>query len=458
LQVPRSPLTEGSIRRNISALAGPLALSSVLMGGVSMIEAWMVGHLGKEAIAAGGMSRQMMMILLMVGGTVSTGTTALVARYVGGGKWEQARQVTNQSFLFILVLCLTVLTPLGWFLSRPLLGLLGAAPEVVELGVPYLRLNFAGLAVGLTAFVMSASLRGAGDAQTPLRVNLLTNVINVGADYLFIFGPWGLPRWGLNGAAMGALLARGVAFALLFWILWSGRFVAAFDRTRGWRFNYSLIGRIFRIGLPASLDGLILNAFGIGLLRLIARTKEGTSAVSAYLIAMQVRNLATWVSHGFQSAATTLVGQNLGADKPERAAACGWEAAKLTVLWMAGMGTLFFLFPRPLIALFIRGDKGADEVIAMGVQFMRINAFALPLLGLGITLSGGLQGAGDTTSPMRYSFISQICVGLPLCWFLSRVMGWGTTGIWIGLSVAMLVRGGLATWKFHRGEWQRIVI
>jgi Na+-driven multidrug efflux pump len=405
LQVPRSPLTEGSIRRNISALAGPLALSSVLMGGVSMIEAWMVGHLGKEAIAAGGMSRQMMMILLMVGGTVSTGTTALVARYVGGGKWEQARQVTNQSFLFILVLCLTVLTPLGWFLSRPLLGLLGAAPEVVELGVPYLRLNFAGLAVGLTAFVMSASLRGAGDAQTPLRVNLLTNVINVGADYLFIFGPWGLPRWGLNGAAMGALLARGVAFALLFWILWSGRFVAAFDRTRGWRFNYSLIGRIFRIGLPASL-----------------------------------------------------VGQNLGADKPERAAACGWEAAKLTVLWMAGMGTLFFLFPRPLIALFIRGDKGADEVIAMGVQFMRINAFALPLLGLGITLSGGLQGAGDTTSPMRYSFISQICVGLPLCWFLSRVMGWGTTGIWIGLSVAMLVRGGLATWKFHRGEWQRIVI
>jgi Na+-driven multidrug efflux pump len=173
---------------------------------------------------------------------------------------------------------------------------------------------------------------------------------------------------------------------------------------------------------------------------------------------MRVRNLATWVTWGFQSATTTLVGQNLGAGKPDRAAACGWEAAKLTVLWMAGMGALFFLFARPLIAFFIRGGGGSEEVIAMGVQFMRISAFALPLLGLGMTLSGGLQGAGDTLSPMRYSFISQLCVGLPLCWFLGHIVGWGTTGIWIGFTAAMLVRGALATWKFRRGEWRKIEI
>jgi putative MATE family efflux protein len=431
-------------------LAWPLVLFSVLQGFVGFVDAWMVGGLGAAAVAAVGLSRQVWLLVLAAGTAFSSGTTILVAQAIGAGQPDQARRVLNQGVLAAAVGSGLLLVPVSGRAAVWILFAMGAKPEVIAVGAPYLRLLSLSVPFTLVGFVASAGLRGAGDTRTPLVIAVAMNVVHVAANYAFLFGHWGCPRLEVTGAALGSLLARVFALILSLAVLTSGRFALRFGPGRDFTPNVEGLRRLCRLGVPTALDGVALNAAGALMQRLVAATELSTVALSAYHLGMQLRTLATWIGVGLSSAAVTMVGQNIGAGKFERAARGGWQAAALAAAWTGFVGLAFFVFARPLMATFI-----ADAaVIAHGVEFLCITALGLPFLGLGLALSGALQGAGNTVSPFRYSLVSQFLVGLPLAYFLAFPCGWQTTGLWIGFTVSLVVRGALNVYKFRQGDWR----
>jgi putative MATE family efflux protein len=413
---------------------------------VGVVDFLFVSSLGTQAIASVGVAVQIQFLTFGLLEAVTTGTVALIAREIGSGRpFEAARAMRTA---LVLAAIFGALLMLAIPLSDPILRWMGVAPEVRELGGRCLRILLGfGIPVSVGA-TLAMGLRGAGDVRTPLAIGIVTNLVNVAACWLLIFGNLGAPELG----AEGSVWASGIAFvtgALLFLWLWErGDLVLPAPPWRG-NVTLALARRLLRVGIPTALER---GAFQLGLLLFLRIVAEfGTEPISAYLIGVRILAFCFVPGFGFANAAATLVGQNLGAGRPQDAVRSGWRATAGAVLVMSSVGLAIILLAEPLAGSF--GAVG-PETVRLAVIFIYILGAAQPLMALEFTLGGALRGAGDTRFPLFALLAGLVVFRLGAAEFIAKPLFGNVVAVWSCLLADYLVKGALLTWRFRSGRWQ----
>lgn len=439
---------EPSVRRRVRTLAWPAVLEQLLNMSVGLADTYIVGHLGAAPLAAVGLSVQSLNLFWALFSAIGVGSTALVARRIGAREPEAASDVARQSILLALVIGVFVAAIL-WLGAPLFLDWLGAAPDVIQLGTAYLRAVASTVYMLSILFIGSAIMRGAGDTRTPMLVMLVINVVNIVVAYTLAYGVGPLPRLGVLGSGIGAASARGLGGLLMLALLVRGRGPVKIGYKIP-RPDLKTIGQILRVGLPAAAEQLLMR-FG-QLLLVTFITGLGTVAYAAHQVAINALSVAYMPGFGFALAATTLVGQELGAKRPERASQSVYEALRMVVIVMAIMGGLVSIFPAQVMGVF----TSDPAVIATGVPALRIAGFAMPFLGIGFTLAGSLRGAGDTISVLViYGACIWVVRVANAYWLGPRL---GLTGIWIAVGVDFIARAVLLALRFRSGKWKLVEV
>jgi putative MATE family efflux protein len=450
-------LVEGPLRGAVWRLAWPTMLQNVIGGLQGMVDHAMVGHyVGYTGNAAIGVSWQIFLVVIVFVASLFTGMSVLVARFAGAGDAEQVNRTVHQAFLTVVALALLVLAPLGYLLAPGLLGLVNAAPEVQAEALPYLRIMFV-FSVGLLIFFMlGGALRSAGDARTPLRLGVVLTVLNIGLNVVLIRGLGPIPAYGTAGAAMGTVIATGGIGAYALVALRRGHWVVGFPRSASIRPDWQIIRALFRFGLPAGVQGVAMNAAGVVLLAFIGSLAHSAAAQAAFAVGYtELFSLVTWTSVGLMGAAAAVAGQSLGAGRPERAEAAVHAAARIAIVGAVLIGALFLLIPRQLLAVFGMTDP---VVVELGVELLRYLSVSGLFISVALTYTGGLQGTGDTRSPLYISIVSQIIVPLGLCFALQQTRGLAAADIWLAIVLGHVCRCGLSVAVFRRGRWRGIEV
>lgn len=439
-------LTQGSILGALGRLATPMLVGAVLQNLQSLIDLFWVGGLGPSAVAAVAMSGTILMLLFPMLMGVSTGTLALVARAVGGGRMEEAGRAASQSLMLGFVLG-ALSAAVGLFFSDDLFGLLGGAPDVMADGGAYLRINLLG---SFTVFVLvlgNAALQGAGDTITPMAVMAVANVFNIVLDPVFIFGLGPVPEMGVRGAAWATVLSQAVAAAVSSYVLFGGR-TRLRMHLKQWKPDLTLCGRILRIGIPGSGQMLSRSLMNAVIMWIVAGC--GTAAVAAYGTGMRLHMIVLMPAFALGGAAATMVGQNLGAGNPDRASKAAWMATGLDALFMAVAAVALVAFAPPIIRIF----NTDPEVVRTGSTYLRIVSPCYIFTALALVLGRALNGAGDSLAPMVITVLSLWGLQVPLALWLARHTHPPTRGIWWAIVAATVVHGLLIAGWFETGKWK----
>jgi len=444
----RSPLT--ALHRDVLRLALPATGEQLLGMAVGIVDTFLVGHLGAAPLAAVGLANQWVFLAQTLLGAIATGSTALIARFTGAQQPEQANKVVRQSVVMGVVIGLGC-TALGVSLARPAVLLLGAQAEVIELSTTYLRLVSSSLLFITLMAIGNASLRGAGDTRTPLAVMLGVNLVNIAVAWTLINGLFGLPRMGVAGSALGAVSGQIVGGSLVTALLLRGRSGLRLRLSR-FRFDWATIRRVLRVGLPTGAEQVLFRTGNMAYVRILASL--GIAAYAANQVAINGWSLSFMPGFGFAIAATTLVGQALGAQDPDAAQQRGYTAYRMGAALMAAIGLTFVLFPAQIMGFF----TDDAEVIALGTMPLRVVGLFQPVLAASMIFAGGLRGAGDTRWPMIVTAAGIWLVRLPLAGLFALVLGWGLVGAWGAMAFDFTVRGTLNFLRFRGGRWKTIQV
>jgi putative MATE family efflux protein len=439
---------------NVWAIAWPLILTNMLNVLVGIVDFKMVGVLGVESIAAVGMSRQVTMFIMVLMIAISGGSSVLVAHAYGASDPERVSRIAARSIVYMLGAAILIVTPLGYFSSRTILELLGGAVRVVEIGESYLKILFAGSVFTMFNFAVSATLLGVGKTRISLVLLLVVNGLNIGLNYIFIFGLGPIPAFGVNGAAIGTVAARGLGSVAGIWILKNPKFLIHMRFRDGWTIDLQLITKILHLGGPRSLQGIVRNFSRLMTLRIITLLPDATRSVSAYSVAMQVRMVSSFVGLAFMSAAMARVGQNMGGKDPVAAEKSGWISAGMATGIMAIVAAVFLIVPEFIMAFFTT-DK---DVIALGKTFFMIIAFTEPIMAFAFALGGALRGGGDPISPFIYASVSDLIVVILAGYLLAIPGGLGFAGIAAGIAISAITRAVPTTLKYRKGRWKAITL
>jgi putative MATE family efflux protein len=445
---PRS--AQGAIRRDVFRLALPAMGEQMLSMMVGIVDTYLVGHLGAASLAAVGLANQWVFMATMLFGAVATGATALIARFVGAREKAQANEVLRQSMLLGAGIGV-IATVFGFSLAEPAVQLLGADEEVVTLGASYLRVVSSIFFFSTLMFIGNASMRGAGDTRTPLLVMLVVNVVNVAVAWTAINGPFGLPKMGVVGSALGAATGRMTGGLLVVYLLLKGR-AGIKLRLAHLRPDVDLIRRVLHVGLPTGMEQLLFRLGQMVFARILAEL--GTVAYAANQVAMNGWSLSFMPGFGFALAATTLVGQRLGANDPEGAQQRGYTSYRLAAGLMGSVGILFLLFPAQIVGFFTNDP----EIIEIGTMPLRMVGLIQPVLSATMVFPGALRGAGDTRFPMVVTAAAIWLIRLPLAYLFAIVLGWGLPGAWSALALDLCMRGLLNFLRFRGGRWKSIEV
>ena len=449
---PVNLLIGGSVWGAVWFLAWPSIITNFLQTAYGFINMIFVGRIGTDAIAAVGFAQVILFLQFSVLIGVSIGTTALVARFYGANTRDEANHTTKQSLLLAIIGSVVTAVPLI-FISRPILQLLDASSSVLPLSAAYLNIILYASPLLFVLIITSAAFRGIGDVRTPLYIMVVATAVNVLGDWLLIFGIGPFPRLGVVGAAWATVISRVVALLLAFPFL--ARSSLAGSLHGSWKPNFGWFGRILRIGIPAAAQALLRTTGYSIYYGIIGRTPEGTAAVAALTIGVQAESIAFMPGFAFSTAATSLVGQNLGANQPKRAVHSGWISAGQGAAVMGLMGAAFFIYAEQFVHLFTR----APSVVPIAVLYLKINAISEPFLALAMILTGALQGAGETKIPAVLTFVSMWLIRIPLAWWLAlSPAGYGAAGGWIAMSATTIVGGLLTTAYFKWGSWRSVQI
>ena len=443
--------TDGGSYRRIWALAWPTLVYSVLELSLGVADFLMVRGLGSEATAAIGLNRQVTFLLESAALAVATGVITLVSQGVGAGNREQVDGAVRQSFRLVVLLGVPT-TLVGLLASRPLLVALQASPATLAHGVPYLHIYFLGTLFLWASLVAAAVFRGTGDTRTPLKLAAGVSVLNIGLNYVFVFGAGAIPAYGVAGAAIGTVGARAVGAAIYLVLLVRGTPHAGLRILPLGGIDWGLVRRILRIGWPPALAAIARNGARVVYLALLGVVPLGASLHAAVGVGLQVRLVSVLPALAFQVAAATLVGQAVGARQFDLAQSIGQRTVLLLALIMAGVVTVTFLLAEPLAALFIVDP----QVAALGATVLRWFAVAQFFSSLSIGTQGALTGAGDTKPIFRYTLVTQWGVLLALTTALLVGVGWAPEGAllaWVAAPVLQLV---LMQRLFHSGRWRTL--
>ncbi len=446
-----APGRTASIPSSVVTLAWPVMVANFLQTLTLTVDLIMVGSLGAlapTAVAAVGFGGQFIFIFFSIMIAVSSGTIALVARAVGAQNFDEADHVLKQSLVLGALLSVPLLA-VGFFLAEPMLAAFGASPDVVALGSAYIRVVSLSVFFQFISFLGASALRGAGDTVTPLVIGAGVNVVNFAANYVFIFGFGPIPRLEVVGAAVGTSLSFLIGALAYVAIFLRGRKKLRLTLHGPWT-NRETIRRIFRIGWPAATEQIALQ--GAFLIWVAMVVVFGTEVLAAHTIGMRIQMFAFMPGFGFAIAATALVGQNLGAKRPDAAERSGWDAAMWSVGVMGVIALTIFAFAPAIARVFIADP----EVIDFAVTFIRIHALSIPAVGVFFAIDGSLRGAGDTRFPLVTSLTGIYGLRLPLAYVLGFVLGFGIVGVWIPLVVEYWYRSAVISVYFRRGRWKKL--
>ena len=436
-------------------IAWPTVLQNAIGGLQGIIDHAMVGHfVGFTANAAIGVSWQIFLVVIVFISSLFTGMGVLVARAAGANDHERVDRVVYQAFLVAVLLSVGVLAPSGYFLASRLLSLVHASPAVVEQALPFLRTMFLFSIGMLLFFMLGGALRAAGDARTPLRLGVVMTALNIGFNVVLISGAGPIPALGTRGAALGTVLASLCVSGAAMWMMLTGRLVIHFRRDMSWWPDLKIIRQLFRFGLPAGVQGVAMNIAGVLLLRFIGSLEHSAEAQAAYAVAYtELFSLITWTSVGLMGAAAAVAGQNLGAGNPERAVRAVHIAARLGLAVAALLAVVFLTIPRLLFGIFSIDDP---VVVELGTQLLRYLSVSGFFITVALTFTGGLQGTGDTRSPLYISLVSQIGLPIGLCTYLHATNNLTPAGIWLAIVLGHFTRAALSILRFRQGKWRHI--
>ncbi|MBA3890532.1 MAG: MATE family efflux transporter [Gemmatimonadaceae bacterium] len=448
-------IVEGPLRSAVWKLAWPTMLTNLLGGLQGIVDHVMVGNLvGYTGNAAIGVANQIWIVVIIFISSLFTGMSVLVARFAGAGEEHKVDRTVYQAFLAAAGISLLVMGPVGYFAAPTLLDLVNAAPAVQAEALPYLRVMML-FSIGLLVFFMlGGALRSAGDARTPMVLGVVMTVLNVAFNVVLIRGLGPIPAFGTVGAAWGTVLASGLVATYSLWKLWHGGWVVSFPRSEGFAPDWTIIRALFRFGLPTGIQGIAMNIGGVLMLAFIGSLAQSAAAQAAFAVSYsQLFSLVTWTAVGLMGAAAAVAGQNLGAGKPERTIEGVAVAARIAFIGAAGIGAMFFLIPRQLLAVFGMNEPVVAE---LGVQLLRVLSVSGLFIAVALTYTGGLQGTGDTRSPLYISIISQVVVPLGICFVIQRVGQLDPIDIWIAILVGHATRCTLSVIRFNQGRWRDI--
>src|SRR5258705_6217810 len=458
---PSKPLdrsiVEGPIARAVWMLAWPTMVQNLIAGLQGMVDHALVGHfVGYAGNAAIGVAIQIFIVVIVFMMSVFSGMGVLVARFAGANDPEQVNRTVYQAFLAAVALWALVLAPLGWIPAPTPLGVERAASAGQAEALRFLRLMFGGSLGMLLFFMVSGPLRAAGNARTPMRLGVLLTVLNIACNVVFITGLGPFPRMGTAGAAVGTTIASLIVASYAGYLLFSGRLPVTWHRGMDWRPDWSIIRALFRFGLPTGVQGIAMNIAGVMLLRFIGSLPQSAEAQAAYAVGYsELFSFITWTSVGLMSAAATVAGQNLGAGRPDRSLQGVQRAAMLGLALAAVIGVLFLTIPRWLLGLFGMTDP---VVVGLGVQLMRFLSVSGLFVTVALTYTGGLQGTGDTRSPLFISIASQIVVPIGLCTVLQSMRPLAPADIWTAILLGHMTRCALSVLRFRQGKWRTIEV
>ena len=444
-------IVEGPLRSAVWKVAWPTMLTNMIGGIQGIIDHMMVGHLvGFKANAAIGVSWQIIIIVIVFITSLFTGMSVLVSRFAGAGEEDKVNHTVYQAFLTAIIMSAGIMAPIGYLLSPALLDLVNAAPAVQAEALPFLRIMFVFSSGLLMYFMLGAALRSAGDARTPMILGVTMTVLNIVLNIILI------PVFGTAGAAMGTVIASGLVSGYSLMKLWSGGWVVSFPRGRDLKPDWAIIRSLFRFGLPTGIQGIAMNIGGVLMLSFMGSLVQSAAAQAAYAVSYtQLFSLITWPSVGLMGAAAAIAGQNLGAGKPERANEAIHIAARFGLTSAAVIGLAFFFFPEYLLGAF-----GMTEpvVVNVGVQLLKILSVSGLLVSVALSYTGGLQGTGDTKSPLYISIISQILVPLGFCFVIQEWSTLHPIHIWFAILFGHFTRCTLSVLRFTQGHWRAIKV
>jgi putative MATE family efflux protein len=451
-------IVEGPLLPAVWKIAWPTMLQNVIGGAQGMIDHALVGNLvGYTGNAAVGVSWQIFIAIIVFVSSVFTGMSVLIARFAGAGETEKVDRTAYQAFLTGVGLCVLVLAPAGYLLAPSLLDVVNAAPEVKTEALPFLRIMFVFGSGMMIFFMLGGALRSAGDARTPMWLGIVLTVLNLVLNVVFIAGLGPIPAFGTAGAAIGTVIAGGLVGVYSVWRLWSGKWVITFPRERRYLApDWDIIRALFRFGLPAGFQGIAMNIGGVLMLAFIGSLAYSAAAQAAYAVVYtQLFSLISWTAYGLMGAAAAVAGQSLGAGKPDRAEAAVHTAARIGVISAAVVGAIFLFFPRQLLGVF-----GMHEpiVVEIGAQLLRVLSLSGIFIVVALTYTGGLQGTGDTKSPLYISIVSQIVVPLGLCFIIQQASTLDAIDVWIAILLGHFARCTLSVWRFKQGQWRTIAV
>ncbi len=450
-------ITDGPLSSAVWKIAWPTMLTNAIAGMQGMVDHILVGNLvGFKANAAMGVSFQIFLVVIVFISSLFTGMSVLVARFAGAHDEAKVNRTVYQGFITAVFIAVFVMAPVGYFASPYLLDFVSTDAGVKAEALPFLRITFA-FSIGLLIYFMtSGALRSAGDAKTPMMLGLVMTVLNLVLNIILIRGLGPVPAFGTTGAAIGTSIATGIVGAYSIYKMWSGGWVVGFPRGQGWGPDWKVIRSLFKFGLPTGIQGIAMNVGGVLMLSFIGSLAQSAAAQAAFAISYtQLFSLVTWTSVGLMGAAAAVAGQNLGAKQPDRAFAAVNTAAKFGLIGSAFLGLIFFFFPVQLLAVF--GMKDPDAV-AIGIQLLRVLAFSGLFISVALTYTGGLQGSGDTRSPLFISIISQVAIPLGICFTIRALSHLEPIHIWLAILSGHVVRCILSVSIFRRGRWRNIAV
>ena len=440
-----------STKKIIFKLAWPVIAERSLMTFTRIVDMMMVGRIGPAAITAIGLSMQPLFLIQAIGASISVGTTALVARFVGAKEEKRGGKVLQQSLIMASVLAFFLLA-LYYYFAQNIITMMGAEGEVVRLGTMYLKILAPGIYFMFLSFMVFAALRGAGDTQTPMKINILVNILNVVGNYALIFGNLGAPELGFMGAAIATSVSRGLGGILVIIHVFHESSVITIVKDKFFSLDLELIKRVLKVGMPAAMEQFVMRIAQIFYVRLVAGL--GTIAYASHQVAVNAESLSYMPGFGMAVAATTLVGQNLGAKQPEQAEESAFESWKIGSIIMGIMALVFLIFPELLMKLY----TDDPEIIRLGARNLRIVAFAQIPMGTQFIFAGALRGAGDTKAVFYSTAISSWIGRLGMAFIFINVFNWGLVGAWLAMVIDWSMRGGYVFFRFKAGKWKNLKV
>ncbi len=445
----REELSIQEARKDVFHLAWPAVVEQLLIQLFNMIDMMMVGNVGPAAIAAIGLTNQPIFLAMAAFMALNVGTTAVIARFIGAQEVEEANAAARQSLLIISVLGVLA-TALIYFFAEPIVLFMGAQEDAIGYALTYLRVISIGFIPQTIGMAVTAMLRGSGDTRTPMRYNIIANVVNVVGNVLLINGYLGFPQWGVFGAAFATTLSRTVGCILALRAISGGKSRLRVSIRDKFVPRPDLIKRIIKIGTPAMLEQVIMRFGMVTFTRVVSGL--GTMVYAAHQIGMNIVGLSFTPGMGFGMAATSLVGRSLGRKRPDWAETYGWQTRRIGMMVAGFMGFVFFFGGRLLASLYTRDAA----VIGMAATALQIIALVQTLQSTQFILAGALRGAGDTRWPLISTLVGVVGVRVALAMLFVKVMGLGLTGAWMAMAIDQCTRSAFIYFRYKSGRWKTV--